>query len=171
MSGRPSCKLARLFLPFSGGCEAHLGSPENRGKNSFIVSRARVSPECLGHLFGTPATLSDTFWTPTPCFFAGFPCFFFWSKTLRPVAKHYTTAGSLKHLVFLGKIHRKSPQMVNYYGDSKLLRRSIFDTAGSFEHRDCHQFYVPSPALTIKSPRASSSRHRVLLRQGIFQSA
>ena len=44
------------------------------------------------------------------------------------------TAGSLKHLVFLGKIHRESPQKANYYGDSKLLRRSIFSTAGSFGH-------------------------------------
>ena len=52
------------------------------------------------------------------------------------VAKHYdgsrTTAGSLKHLVLLRKLHRKSPQIANYYGDSKLLRRSIFSTAGSF---------------------------------------
>ena len=31
-----------------------------------------------------------------------------------------------------GEIHRKSPQIVNYYGDSKLLRHSIFYTAGSF---------------------------------------
>ena len=32
----------------------------------------------------------------------------------------------------MGKIHRKSPQIVNFYGDSKLLRRSLFSTAGSF---------------------------------------
>ena len=33
---------------------------------------------------------------------------------------------------FPGKIHRKSLEIVNYYGDSKLLRHSIFSTAGSF---------------------------------------
>ena len=62
------------------------------------------------------------------------------------VAKHddgskNTTAGSLKHLVFPGKIHRKSPQIVSYYGDSKLVRRIIFYTAGSFGclvHSDVH---------------------------------
>ena len=55
-------------------------------------------------------------------------------KTLRRWVQN-TTAGSLKHLVFLGGgggIHRKSPQIVNHYGDGKLLRRSIFSTAGSF---------------------------------------
>ena len=30
-------------------------------------------------------------------------------------------------------IHRKSPQIAYYYGDSQILRRSIFSTAGSFE--------------------------------------
>ena len=40
------------------------------------------------------------------------------------VAEHYdgsgkTTARSLKHLVFLGEVHRKAPQIVNYYGDHK----------------------------------------------------
>ena len=36
--------------------------------------------------------------------------------------------GSLKHLVFLGKTHRRSPEIVNEYGNSKLVRRgeSIF---------------------------------------------
>ena len=32
----------------------------------------------------------------------------------------------------MGENHRKSPQILNYYGDSKLLRRSIFSAAGSF---------------------------------------
>ena len=32
------------------------------------------------------------------------------------------------------KIHRKSLQIANYYGDSKLIRRNIFNTAGSFGH-------------------------------------
>ena len=41
-------------------------------------------------------------------------------------------AGSLKHLVFLGKMHMKSPQIANYYGDSELLKCSNFSTAGSF---------------------------------------
>ena len=59
------------------------------------------------------------------------------------VAKHYdgvanTTAGSLKCLVFLGKIHRKSLEIVSYDGDSKLLRHSIFSTAGSFGQSRCH---------------------------------
>ena len=40
------------------------------------------------------------------------------SKTLR--RQQNATAGSLKHLVFQGKPHRKSPQKANYYGDSKL---------------------------------------------------
>ena len=39
---------------------------------------------------------------------------------------------SLKHLVFLDIFTGKSPQIVNYCGDIKLLRRSIFNTAGSF---------------------------------------
>ena len=43
-------------------------------------------------------------------------------------------AGSLKHLVFLGRIHRRSPQIVNQYGDSELICRSIFNTAGSFRN-------------------------------------
>ena len=30
-----------------------------------------------------------------------------------------------------GKIHRKSQQIVKYYGESKLLRRRIFNTVGS----------------------------------------
>ena len=53
-------------------------------------------------------------------------------KTLR--RQQNTTAGSLKHLVFLGKIHRRSPQIVNEYSDSELIGRSIFNTAGSFEN-------------------------------------
>ena len=52
------------------------------------------------------------------------------SKTLR--RQQNATTRSLKHLVFLGKIHTKSPQIVNYYGDRELLRRSIFSMAGSF---------------------------------------
>ena len=40
--------------------------------------------------------------------------------------------GSLKHLVFQGKFDRKSPQIVNYYGGRKVLRRSLFSTAGFF---------------------------------------
>ena len=36
-------------------------------------------------------------------------------------------------MVFLGKIHRKSPQIANYYGDSELYYAVvIFSTAGSF---------------------------------------
>ena len=38
--------------------------------------------------------------------------------------------GPTKHLVFLVKMHRKSPQLVNYYGDSKLLRHSILVRRG-----------------------------------------
>ena len=52
------------------------------------------------------------------------------SETLR--RQKNTTAGSLKHLVFLGKPHRKSPQVAKYHADSKLLRCIIFSTAGSF---------------------------------------
>ena len=45
-------------------------------------------------------------------------------------AKHYGKVSETP--CFRGEIHRKSPQIVNYYGDSKLLRRSLFSTAGSF---------------------------------------
>ena len=41
-------------------------------------------------------------------------------------------AGSLKQLVFLGKIHRKSPQIATYYGDSKLRDAAFLLTIGSF---------------------------------------
>ena len=42
------------------------------------------------------------------------------------VAKQYdgSTAGSLKHIVFFMKIHRKSPQIA-YYRDSKLVNDYI----------------------------------------------
>ena len=43
-------------------------------------------------------------------------------------SKKINAAGALKHLVFLRKIQRKSRQIVNYYGDCVLLRRSIFNT-------------------------------------------
>ena len=44
------------------------------------------------------------------------------------VAKHYSRVSETP--CFPRRIHRKSPQTVNYYGDSKLLHRSIFSTAG-----------------------------------------
>ena len=45
MSGRPSRKSAEIccfrplsaFSPFSGGCEEHLGNPENGGKKAFFL--------------------------------------------------------------------------------------------------------------------------------------
>ena len=49
-------------------------------------------------------------------------------------------AGSLKHLVFLVKFHRKSPQIANDYGDSKLLRRSI--SAAPQQSEICVKFSV-----------------------------
>ena len=53
------------------------------------------------------------------------------------VAKHYDRSKYHYDRVsetprFPGEIHRKSPQIANYYGHSQLLRRSIFSTAGSF---------------------------------------
>ena len=45
-------------------------------------------------------------------------------KTLRPQQK--TMPGYLKHLVFLKTIPRKSPEIANYYGGSRLLRLSMF---------------------------------------------
>ena len=45
------------------------------------------------------------------------------------VAKHCDRVSGTP--CFPGKIHRKSPQLVvNYYGDRKLLRRSLLSTAG-----------------------------------------
>ena len=32
----------------------------------------------------------------------------------------------------MGKIHKKSPQIVNHHSDHRLIRRSLFNTAGSF---------------------------------------
>ena len=46
------------------------------------------------------------------------------------VAKRYGRVSETPY--FPGEIHRKSPQIVNYYGDSQLLRHIIFSTAGSF---------------------------------------
>ena len=52
------------------------------------------------------------------------------------MAKHYdgskTLPQGLWNTLFPGRIHRKSPQIGNYYGDRKLIRRSLFNTAGSF---------------------------------------
>ena len=39
------------------------------------------------------------------------------------VAKHYDRVSETPY--FPGEIDKKSPQIANYYGDSKLLRRSI----------------------------------------------
>ena len=52
------------------------------------------------------------------------------------VANHYGRISETP--CFPGKIHRKSPQIVNYYGDSELVRRSIFNTTGSFGNRLCN---------------------------------
>ena len=46
------------------------------------------------------------------------------------VVKHYGRVSETPW--FLGKIHRRSPQIVNQYGDSELIRRSILNTAGFF---------------------------------------
>ena len=45
------------------------------------------------------------------------------SKTLRQ---------GLWNILFPGEFHRRSPQIVNQYGDSELIRRSVFNTSGSF---------------------------------------
>ena len=46
------------------------------------------------------------------------------------VAKYYSRVSETH--CFPGEVHGKSPQIANYYGDSRLLRRSFFSTAGSF---------------------------------------
>ena len=48
------------------------------------------------------------------------------AKQYETVAKHYGRVSETQ-LVFLGKRQRRSPQVVNYYGDSKFIRRSIFN--------------------------------------------
>ena len=52
-----------------------------------------------------------------------------WWQNDTTAVKHYGRVSETP--CFPGKIHRKSPQTVNYYGDSKNLRHSIFNTAGS----------------------------------------
>ena len=54
MSGRPSWKSAEIglfrpFSPFSGGCEEHLGNPENGGKRPFSsdILRFALKPPSL----------------------------------------------------------------------------------------------------------------------------
>ena len=65
-----------------------------------------------------------------------------------------------------GIIHRKSPQKVNDYGDSKVLRRSIFSTAGSLVSmswfgrilpRNFHGFTIPRGPL-VQSPNTPKSK-------------
>ena len=53
-----------------------------------------------------------------------------WWQKKTTVVKQYGRVSETP--CFLGKSHRRSPQLVNYYGDSKSIRRSFFNTAGSF---------------------------------------
>ena len=78
---------------------------------------------------------------------------------------------SLKHLVFLGKIHRRSPQIANEYGDNELICRIIFNSAGSFgksgSSDSCRLFLHFLGKIAVQemsgrtpgSPRRPSSRH------------
>ena len=65
---------------------------------------------------------------------------------------------------FQRKIHRRSPQIVKYYGDSKLIHRTIFNTARSFGNGTCRK--LPGGVLQFFVVFFSFSR----LLLGVFQS-
>ena len=57
----------------------------------------------------------------------------------------------------------KSPQIVNYYGDSKLLRRSIFSTAGSFGFACfCERLRLERPRLGTADGKPREPRDAIL---------
>ena len=58
-----------------------------------------------------------------------FPLKIFFSCSLGGGGRYFSSS---LHLVFLGNCKRKSPQIVNYYGDRESIRRSLFNTAMSF---------------------------------------
>ena len=77
-------------------------------------------------------------------------------------------AGSLEHLVVVGKTHRKSPQIVACNGDSKLLRGHVgFGGTGAGEKRGNTTTVAPLLSRSVARPRGHRGKkamvHTILL--------